>query len=354
MRPTSKTVRRWCALVGAVAVLCIVPSVGRAWKPYTHNTSALAAYWDAVDDGFVTIGGNSYAVAPGVAVAMARWPAYYNASVIGPDGFPDLTYGQSVIHPGAAEDDASESVATGEWLRHVLRQAQAAQTDSTYTTDEKQQILAFAYGYLTHAAGDMWGHSFINDFARGVFPGVGEILTSPEAAGIAARHLIAEGYVGDATPGFDADRDSRETLPDGDVSDDSTPGFVYDAPHRFVYETLIRTDADTPSTARGPIIDFFLDLRSGLEVAVTGTPPILSAALQLHREAQLARDAVSEACDFDTEEDVLDCPAALRHLWGHLVCPVPYRIGGRDRGAGAGCPSCLSRRLEGGHRYRVA
>ena len=40
-------------------------------------------------------------------------PAYFNAGVVGPDGFPDLTYGQSVMHPEQ----------TGKWLTHILKQA---------------------------------------------------------------------------------------------------------------------------------------------------------------------------------------------------------------------------------------
>ena len=110
--------------------------------------------------------------------------------MIGPDGFPDLTYGQSVIH----------TVKTGEWLRHIFTKAWQAQADSTYSADEKGQILAFTYGFLTHAAGDVWAHTFVNDFALGVFPSVPEILSSVQAASIAFRHLVVEGYIGDALP----------------------------------------------------------------------------------------------------------------------------------------------------------
>ena len=78
-------------------------------------------------------------------------------------------------------------------MQHILARAWAAQTDGSYTATQKQQILAFAFGYATHAAGDMWAHTFINDHALGVFPAVGEILTDVDDAEIALRHLDRRG-----------------------------------------------------------------------------------------------------------------------------------------------------------------
>jgi hypothetical protein len=112
----------------------------------------------------------------------------------------------------------------------------------------------------------MWAHTLVNEFARGVFPGVGEIVTSAGDAEIAIRHLIVEGYIGNATPGFDNNPD-RTTLPTGDVSDDSSPGVAYDAPIRWIYETLVRPDQfDAPSAKRGPLIDYFWGLQGDLQV----------------------------------------------------------------------------------------
>jgi hypothetical protein len=53
--------------------------------------------------------------------------------VVGPDGFPDFTYGQSVIHPEQ----------TGKWPKHVLTKARQAQIDPSYSAAERGQILAF-------------------------------------------------------------------------------------------------------------------------------------------------------------------------------------------------------------------
>jgi hypothetical protein len=276
-------------LVGALALglatlLPVEPAT--AFKPYTHVVVGHMAMTDAVDDGRVTIGGRSYAVRPKIVEALRAWPSYFRAGTVGPDGFPDLTYGQSVIHPDR----------TGEWLRYLLREAWAAQSDTSYSAAEKGQILAFTYGFLSHAASDVWAHTLINDFAQGVFPDAPEILTSVPKAAIALRHIIVEGYVGDATVGFDGNPE-RTTLGSGDVSDDSTPGLSMDAPTRWIYRTLVDPRVSLPSAqcrngqdedkdgvaddgcfgagpyrrgdaeqSRGPLIDHFLDLQSDLQL----------------------------------------------------------------------------------------
>jgi hypothetical protein len=275
-----------------LALMLIAPATAHAWKPFTHNFTGEQAYADVIDDGQITIANESYSVAPQIVTALESWPAFYNAGVVGPDAFPDIAYGQSIIHP----------VETSRWLGYILREAWAAQDDPTYSADEKGQILAFAYGFLTHVAGDMWAHTLVNDFSGGVFPSVFEIPSKPLAAQIALRHNISEGgYIGSATPGWDnADSEEEfvpgtpcsspqiappdtvcnpgtpdeETLeasrvcadPDSppapgttckvegpfgtmvpDVSLDSSPGIAFDAPHEFIQRTMIDLSAGTPA-----------------------------------------------------------------------------------------------------------
>jgi len=302
--------QRWpwrvVAVIGLFAVL-VVPLLAvqpvQAFKPYTHASSSDRALEDVLDDGMVTINGREYAVDPRVVQALETYPEFYRGGTIGPDGFPDLTYGQSVIHPEK----------TGEWMRYVFDRAWEAQTDiATYPSDaERLQILAFAYGYLTHAAGDMWAHTLVNDASLGVFPGVGEILTEVDKAAIAIRHIIIEGYIGDATNGYDGNPD-RTTLANGDVSDDSTPAVTIDAPHRFVYNTLIDPNAPTPAPGRGPIIDAFLSLRASLAAELDNpNPQPLQDALNAYSSTVEKWEGVKEDCDFDEAEDVINCVPAL-------------------------------------------
>lgn len=278
--------------VAAMAVLALLVTAlvtesasrpAQAFKPWTHEVSATALA-DATDDGMITIQGREYPVRPAVVTALRRWPDYYRGGVIGPDGFPDLVYGQSQIHP----------VDTGKWLEYVLRKAWAAQQDRRYSVDQKQQILAFAYGYLTHAAGDVWAHTLVNDFAQGVFPGFEDVISDIDAAEVALRHIIIEGYIGDATSGYDGSGRWRQ-LNDGDYSDDGTPALPINAPMSWLSRTLVspstslpvgscrdRRDDDgdglvndgcpngppsrgTPEPQRGAMIDFFLDLQAQLE-----------------------------------------------------------------------------------------
>ncbi|MDQ3067783.1 MAG: hypothetical protein M3R12_11645 [Actinomycetota bacterium] len=280
------------ALVAACGLVLATAPGALAWKPYMHIETSDRAWEDVIDDGHVTLNGREYDVPQAVEDALRNQKPYFNAGVVGPDGFPDLVFGQSIIH----------SEGTGKWVQHILQRAWQAQSDAGYSAAQKEQILAFAFGYATHAAGDMWAHTFINDYALGVFPGVGEILSDVDDAEIALRHLIAEGYVGDATPGYDGNPDRTqvpfEVNEDGDpeYSDSSSKRIPYAVPNKFVYDTLVNPmtvlpvgvcgdDVDDdgdgvpddgcpgdnytvgdPEPRRGKLIDFFLDLKASLQL----------------------------------------------------------------------------------------
>ena len=68
-----------------------------------------------------------------------------------------------------------------------------AQADDTYSPEEKLQILAWTYGFATHAAGDFWAHTLINDLDGGIWPPLDDVLLHPEsAAANVIRHLLIE------------------------------------------------------------------------------------------------------------------------------------------------------------------
>jgi hypothetical protein len=356
---------RWLFLLPVVAsvLLLFQADPAQGWQLYTHNFTGGQALADAVDDGNVTIDGREYPVPPEVVTALRDWPEFYNAGVIGPDGFPDLTYGLTVIHPAG----------TGEWLRLIFTQAWAAQSDASYTDPQKSQILAFAYGYLTHAAGDMWAHTLVNDFTRGVYPDIPDVFTDVDMAEIALRHIILEVYLRDPTPGLDGapgwdGNDDRGPAPGGDVSDVNTPGVdlpqgpaglpegdtEFDGVRRFIFETLIDPSAQLPGDcgagvnndplkdavaddgcpggpatvgdaepimARGPVIDFFLGLRGQLADFLAAKPyEDLAEAITDFDHTQAQLEAVGEDCNFDgvvdAAHDAIWCPIALAGLAG--------------------------------------
>lgn len=268
------------AVLAALLAVDLVATPAAGWKPYTHTWSADLALVDA-EDGSVLVAGRSYPLDDRVAAALLAAPDHYRAGVIGPDAFPDLVMGQSVVHPGTDPGpDGVTTATTGDWLVHVLDSAWDVQTDDRYTPAARRQVLAFAYGFLTHAAGDVWAHTFVNELADGVFPALSEVATDAEAAAVALRHIVVEGYVGEATQGFDANPD-REPV-DGGVSDDSTPRVGLAAPpDLFVWETFVerprirggrfggRAFADRamrgqPTAERGPLIESFYALHDSL------------------------------------------------------------------------------------------
>jgi len=330
---------RW----GVALLTCLLaaPQAARAWKPYTHNYTGdrILADLDA-DAAQVRLNGVWYDVDPRVAAAIRACPACYLAGTVGPDGFPDLAYGQGVVHP----------LKTGEWLGRLVDEAWAAQGDPRYSAPEREKILAWTYGFLTHAAGDVWGHTLVNEFAGGVFPGVADILTSPEQAAKAIRHILIEGVVGDATPGYDANP-GRTVAPggygrlDGDVSEDATPGYAYDVPVAFVYDALVDEHFPTPwkdradgtyqppkapvrgeyIEARGALVGGFLELAAGLEdFYEDDLPNPLDAALSQYDDTLAALRAVQADCSFsggwDDVHDFFACMPALISLgWNALV-----------------------------------
>ena len=207
-----------------------------AFAPYTHVETALDIRNDVIDDGQVTIAGKQYQVNPLIVEAVSRYPAFYYGGAVGPDGFPDIVQGQSIVHPDSS----------GVWVGHVLDKAWAAQgAASRYSQEEQLQILAWGYGYAIHAVGDLWSHTLVNEFADGPFPDFANVVTVDLARANALRHIIVEGYIADATPGFDADSD-RSRLPDGDVSDNASFPRTLAAPHAFIADALIADLPDLP------------------------------------------------------------------------------------------------------------
>ncbi len=221
------------------------PLASVAFKPYTHIEVAVDVRRDLLADGKVTIEGRDYNVHPRVVEAIKQYPAFYYGGA-GDDAFPDLVMAQAILHPDS----------TGVWIGHFLDNAWAVQGGTDYSPAEQLQILAFAYGYATHGAGDVWGHTLANDFTDGVWPDFGNILdrTNETARLNPIRHLILEGYSNDATPGYDGvalvdgsdDETERTRLPNGDVSNDSSAPRDIDSPHRFLFETTIKNLPDLP------------------------------------------------------------------------------------------------------------
>ncbi len=207
--------RRWERFVlGAVAgVVASVPSLAHAWKPVTHVYLAQQAWDDANDDGKVTIYRVDTATGQikrvnGVAVEVGRYnvkpelraairanPHKFFAGVLGPDAYPDIATGQMRIHPPGippmpgllnAADSNPNGPGTDPWLQQMWAAA--------WTNDRTDAHLAWVTGFLAHAAGDVYAHTFMNTFAGGIFD------LQDRAGFNQVKHITIEGYVAERTP----------------------------------------------------------------------------------------------------------------------------------------------------------
>lgn len=201
-----------------------------AWKPRTHIYLAELARRDAID-GRVTIyevehvSGRivgelgQFEVDPKILPALRDSAAQFRAGVVGPDAYPDMVTGQQLIHPGTnphilgdpTYGELASAPGTDAWLTHLWRIAYGRQTMSDAARTQMgggvagtlrsgsadghfqtPAIRAFVVGYVTHAAGDMFMHTFVNHYTGGDFA----LQPDPRNA---VKHIVLEGYVGTRT-----------------------------------------------------------------------------------------------------------------------------------------------------------
>ncbi|NEX94808.1 zinc dependent phospholipase C family protein, partial [Caulobacter sp. 17J65-9] len=195
-----KSARRGLLAGAAAAVMAAVagvPTPALAWKPKTHVYLAEEALRDATDDGKVTIYETDYRTGRIIGVlgtfevdakilaALRAAPAQFRAGVLGPDAYPDILTGQQIIHPDEADSLDGGAGGSNGWLAHLW--------DRGFVNSSSPQVQAFTVGYLTHAAGDVFAHTYVNYYAGG------EFMLTPDPTN-AVKHLILEGYIGKRTP----------------------------------------------------------------------------------------------------------------------------------------------------------
>ena len=185
-----------------ICVLLHVP--GFSFKPKVHIYIGLKLIQDLAAGDTIRLTGfpESFTADPELCNAVRKWPGYFLAGTIGPDGFPDIVFGQTKIHPdlrcnydfdpnGDCDLGAEDKSWTDEWLRLLWDRARSL------SGTEREQALAFVLGYLSHASGDVWMHTFANQYAKGSWP---ESFTSQDSLDNIARHLITEGIVANHVP----------------------------------------------------------------------------------------------------------------------------------------------------------
>jgi zinc dependent phospholipase C len=196
------------------------------WKPNSHIFAANLAREDAIDDGLVTIPPYGAIPAnPDAVRALRKFPNDFRGGVIGPDVFPDILVGQSFAHVDHSSNHNRWTA--DDWLRHLFRQARAWRDPAA----DPDRVLAFAYGWLTHAAGDMFGHSYVNDWGDGRKGGA-EYAWDWGNPIIVGRHVALESYIAQRTPPTDTAIDVwARFMAEAAIKHASVVGHTADAVH---------------------------------------------------------------------------------------------------------------------------
>jgi hypothetical protein len=175
-----------------------------------------------------------FAVNDEVYAALLKYPDAFRAGAIGPDGYPDMYIGQAYIHPAPSDRDGGTY--SDEWL-----QQQWDNVQNMPPGDARLEALAFVVGYFTHAAGDMWGHDYINSLSGGEFPSLPDARTDLQLQNIIVRHNVTEAYIDSKIPYAytvaGSDRMKIAAPQDFVVKSLLTAGGVEKGPNKLLYKS---------------------------------------------------------------------------------------------------------------------
>ncbi|MTI46669.1 MAG: hypothetical protein FH761_02415 [Firmicutes bacterium] len=211
----------------ALLMTAVPMNQASAWKVKTHNYSANLILEEVMtNNGYVTIKPfGKFKVAPEFYSALMKYPKAYRAGSLGPDAFPDIYVGQGYIHPidDRGTKTTSDDITSGKWLKQMVEKIMVLPKNS----DERYEMISFVLGYMTHYSGDLFGHTYINQIANGVYPDMTD-LADPEKAedalSIILKHISSEGVIDKKIP----ERYSRGSYIDIDAPNDFIlNSFVY-------------------------------------------------------------------------------------------------------------------------------
>ena len=132
----------------------------------------------------IELDNDTYKLREKTCTALREYPSDFLSGTLGPDIYPDMVVGQTTTHPGIGG-----GWQTDDWLKYVL--------DGSSSPKE----LAFAYGYMVHAASDVMAHTYVNLYAGDEF-----VLFDERA--VERRHFVLEKYIDSRLPNLNIDVNS--------------------------------------------------------------------------------------------------------------------------------------------------
>lgn len=163
-------------LLGSVLLGSAQANQAAAFGLNTHLWIAQQIIDDLDDNCRTQIGLEKARLPKDVCQSIRDYPDYFLAGAIGPDGFPDIIAGQTVVHPGV-----ENGWKTSDWLNHLYQKASSGKE------------LAFAAGYLVHAASDTFAHTYVNNYA-------GDEFSIADERRVEIRHFVLEKYIDTRLP----------------------------------------------------------------------------------------------------------------------------------------------------------
>jgi hypothetical protein len=161
------------AAIASAAVALMVAGSAHAFGLRTHLYIADQVHADLADCNLSLPGGKVASPPDEVCKAIQDNRGAFLAGALGPDAFPDLLVGQTYVHPGTVD-----GLQAADWLERVLLEAKS------------DREIAFAYGQMIHASGDVFAHTYVNNYAGDVFE-----ITARWGKEVEERHFLLEKYI---------------------------------------------------------------------------------------------------------------------------------------------------------------
>lgn len=239
-------------MVRFLALLLLVVSVNsHAYKVETHAWVGQQVINDLKSDGKITFILNGKVVTipvkEDIVNTILNNQNEYLLGHIGPDAAPDILVGQSIIHPGEGDWNVAH------WLGFLLDANNNPQLNSS------DLLQAYSYGFLGHAASDMFAHTYVNKYSGDQFSLEDETL-------VEIRHIALEGFIDNLTPTITDGNTSWSNANQRITISNDYANMIRDT---FVYNDTVQAVYD--STDYGSHLKAYWDYRTNVdEIAEAG------------------------------------------------------------------------------------